>query len=61
MKDLKDVDVHLINAGHFALEGNVDLYTFLIKRFLKTRLSEATVGDEWPGQRLSVPVHGPAA
>ena len=36
--DLKDVDVHLINAGHFALEGNVDLYTFLIKRFLKTRL-----------------------
>jgi pimeloyl-ACP methyl ester carboxylesterase len=37
-KDLKDVDVHLINAGHFALEGNVDLYTFLIKRFLKTRL-----------------------
>jgi pimeloyl-ACP methyl ester carboxylesterase len=37
-KDLKDVDVHLINAGHFALEGNVDLYTFLIKRFLQTRL-----------------------
>jgi pimeloyl-ACP methyl ester carboxylesterase len=37
-RDLKDVDVHLINAGHFALEGHVDLYTFLIKRCLKTRL-----------------------
>jgi pimeloyl-ACP methyl ester carboxylesterase len=44
-KDLKDVDVHLINAGHFALEGNVDLYTFLIKRFLKTRLGETMLGD----------------
>jgi hypothetical protein len=43
--DLIDVDVHLINAAHFALVGNVDLYTFLIKRFLKTRLSEAIVGD----------------
>jgi pimeloyl-ACP methyl ester carboxylesterase len=44
-KDLKDVDVHLINAGHFALEGNVDLYTFLINRFLKTRLGETMLGD----------------
>jgi pimeloyl-ACP methyl ester carboxylesterase len=44
-KDLKDVDVHLINAGHFALEGNVDLYTFPIKRFLKTRLGETMLGD----------------
>lgn len=44
-KDLKDVDVHLINAGHFALEGNVDLYTFLIKRFLMTRVGEAIVDD----------------
>jgi pimeloyl-ACP methyl ester carboxylesterase len=45
VKDLKDVDVHLINAGHFALEGNVDLYTFLIKRFLMTRIGEAIVDD----------------
>jgi pimeloyl-ACP methyl ester carboxylesterase len=42
-KDLKDADVHLINAGHFALEGSVDLFTFLIKRFLKTQLGEAMV------------------
>jgi pimeloyl-ACP methyl ester carboxylesterase len=44
-KDLKDADVHLINAGHFALEGNVDLYTFLIKRYLRTRLGETMLGD----------------
>jgi pimeloyl-ACP methyl ester carboxylesterase len=43
-KDLKDVDVHLINAGHFALEGNVDLYAFLIERFLKTRLGSGSLG-----------------
>jgi hypothetical protein len=37
-EDLRDLDVHLINAGHFALEGNVDLYAVLIRRFLETSL-----------------------
>jgi hypothetical protein len=45
MRKISKMSVHLINAGHFALEGNVDLYTFPIKRFLKTRLVETTLGD----------------
>jgi hypothetical protein len=37
-EDPRDLDVHLITAGHFALEGNVDLYAVLIRRFLATSL-----------------------
>jgi hypothetical protein len=33
-KDLKDVEVHLLNTGHFPLEEDLDISASLIKRFL---------------------------
>ncbi|GMK47439.1 hydrolase [Paenibacillus glycanilyticus] len=37
-KDLKDIDVHLINTGHFPLEEDLELSVNLIRKFLKERL-----------------------
>ncbi len=36
--DLKDVDVHLLNTGHFPLEEDLDISVELIRRFLGQRL-----------------------
>lgn len=33
-KDLPECEIHMLNAGHFALEENVDLYAVLIRRFM---------------------------
>ena len=33
-KDLNDVEVHLLNTGHFPLEEDLDVSASLIKRFL---------------------------
>lgn len=37
-KDLKDVEVHLLNTGHFPLEEDLDVSASLIKRFLSERI-----------------------
>jgi hypothetical protein len=36
--DLKDVEVHLLNTGHFPLEEDLDVSAILIKRFLGQRI-----------------------
>jgi pimeloyl-ACP methyl ester carboxylesterase len=37
-KDLKDVEVHLLNTGHFPLEEDLDVSASLIKQFLGQRI-----------------------
>lgn len=37
LRDLKDIEFHLLNTGHFALEEDGDLIAFLIRRFLTAR------------------------
>lgn len=37
-KDLNDVEVHLLNTGHFPLEEDLDVSASLIKRFLTERI-----------------------
>jgi len=37
-KDLNDVEVHLLNTGHFPLEEDLDISVSLIKRFLDQRI-----------------------
>ena len=37
-KDIKDVEVHLLNTGHFPLEEDLDVSVTLIKRFLGERI-----------------------
>ena len=36
--DLNDVEVHLLSTGHFPLEGDLDVSSSLIKRFLSGQL-----------------------
>lgn len=40
-RDLKDVEIHLLNTGHFALEEEVDLIAELIQRFWDRRFPKA--------------------
>lgn len=40
-RDLKDVEIHLLNTGHFALEEEVDLIAELIRRFWDRRFPKA--------------------
>ncbi len=37
-REVPDAEIHLLNAGHFALDEEVDLVAMLIKRFLHSRL-----------------------
>ena len=37
-RDIKDVEVHLLNTGHFPLEEDLDISVKLIKRFLAERV-----------------------
>ena len=37
-RDIKDVEVHLLNTGHFPLEEDLDVSVNLIKRFLGERV-----------------------
>jgi pimeloyl-ACP methyl ester carboxylesterase len=37
-KDLKDVEVHVLNTGHFPLEEDLDVSASLIKSFLGERI-----------------------
>ncbi|MFF2531728.1 alpha/beta fold hydrolase [Brevibacillus sp. NPDC058079] len=43
-KDLKDVEVHLLNTGHFPLEEDLEISVALIKRFLGERIKELENG-----------------
>ncbi len=38
LRDLKNIEFHLLNTGHFALEEDGDMIADLIRRFLTTRL-----------------------
>ncbi|MEC9373516.1 MAG: alpha/beta hydrolase [Planctomycetota bacterium] len=38
LRDLKDIEFHLLNTGHFALEEDGVLIAELIRRFLRSRL-----------------------
>ena len=38
LRDLKNIEFHLLNTGHFALEEDGDVIADLIRRFLTTRL-----------------------
>ncbi|MCF6411706.1 alpha/beta fold hydrolase [Pseudalkalibacillus salsuginis] len=38
-KDLEDVEVHLLNTGHFPLEEHLEVSSFLIKEFLDKRIN----------------------
>ncbi|WP_026702245.1 alpha/beta fold hydrolase [Salibacterium aidingense] len=38
-KDLNDCEVHLLNTGHFPLEEELDTSAYLIKQFLRDRLT----------------------
>lgn len=38
-RDLKNIEVHLLDTGHFALEEDGDIIADLIRRFLSTHLS----------------------
>lgn len=37
-REVPDAEIHLLNAGHFALDEEVDLIAMLIRRFLHSRL-----------------------
>jgi pimeloyl-ACP methyl ester carboxylesterase len=37
-RDIKDVEVHLLNTGHFPLEEDLGVSATLIKRFLGERI-----------------------
>lgn len=41
MDDLEDVDVHLLNTGHFPLEEDLEISVKLIRHFLDTRLTDS--------------------
>lgn len=40
-RDLKNLQIHLLNTGHFALEEDVELIAELISRFLSTSCKDA--------------------
>ena len=46
--DLKDVELHLLDTGHFALEEDGETIAFLMNRFLGTRLIDGTDGRGSP-------------
>ena len=39
LRDLKNIEFHLLNTGHFALEENGSVISDLIRRFLRTQLA----------------------
>jgi pimeloyl-ACP methyl ester carboxylesterase len=36
LRDLKDIEFHLLDTGHFALEEDGDIITELMRQFLRT-------------------------
>lgn len=40
LRDLKNIEFHLLNTGHFALEEDGDVIAFLIRRFLRITLRD---------------------
>jgi pimeloyl-ACP methyl ester carboxylesterase len=41
-RDLKDLDFHLLDTGHFALEEDHDVIAALMRRFLEARLNQGS-------------------
>ena len=41
-RDLKDLDFHLLDTGHFALEEDHDVIATLMRRFLEARLNKGS-------------------
>ncbi len=41
-RDLKDLDFHLLDTGHFALEEDHDVIAALMRRFLEARLNKGS-------------------
>jgi pimeloyl-ACP methyl ester carboxylesterase len=39
-RDLKNIDFHLLDTGHFALEEDGDVIADLIRKFLRANSSE---------------------
>lgn len=46
LKDLKNIEFHLLNTGHFALEEDGDLIATLIRRFMKRFVLSGTSGTQ---------------
>ncbi len=44
LRDLKNIEFHLLNTGHFALEEDGDLIAKLIRRFMKRYVLSGTSG-----------------
>ncbi len=44
LKDLKNIEFHLLNTGHFALEEDGDVIASLIRRFMKRFVVSGTSG-----------------
>jgi pimeloyl-ACP methyl ester carboxylesterase len=42
LRDLGNIEFHLLDTGHFALEEDGDLIAYLIRRFLSARLKQET-------------------
>ncbi len=40
-RDLKDIDFHLLDTGHFALEEDGEIITDLIRDFLERKVTGA--------------------
>ncbi len=46
LKDLKNIEFHLLNTGHFALEEDGDVIATLIRRFMKRFVLSGTSGTQ---------------
>ena len=46
LKDLKNIEFHLLNTGHFALEEDGDIIATLIRRFMKRFVVFGTSGTQ---------------
>ncbi len=44
-RDLKNLDFHILDTGHFALEEDCDLIAGLIRKFLRGNLSARMSAD----------------
>ncbi|MGC1906871.1 MAG: alpha/beta hydrolase [Candidatus Acidiferrum sp.] len=50
-RDVPDAEVHILDAGHFALDEKVDEIADLIRAFLAKRISDGTLRQTDPGKR----------
>lgn len=67
-RDLKDVEFHLLDTGHFALEEDGDVIAEYIREFLGRELKQIVLTPRrhvWPGESLpadtEVSIGGPSS